>query len=516
MDLFGTAGIRGGVEDRVTPALALAVGRAVGAEIRERADESPAEPTPGSSPESTPDPEVVLARDGRVTGPALAAAMEAGLSAGGVDVRRAGRLPTPALAHASRGRYGVMLTASHNPPTDNGIKLFRDGTEFDRDAERAVEERVADEEGVAPWDEWTEATRTDPLDGYLADVREYAAGFGAPLDGLRVAVDCGNGMSAPATPTVLRELGADVVTLNGNVDGHFPGRGSKPTPETLADLRAFVADANEGVDDPGRQRPDVEGAGDGDAEGFAFGIGHDGDADRIVIVDADGEVVHEDTVLAVLAERYTRESDAADPVVVTTPNASGRIDERVRAAGGRVERVRLGALHEGIAAVREDAAEAGALGEAGVVGEAGAAGEVGDDTRVVFAAEPWKHIHVAFGGWIDGVASAAVIARLVADEGLDALRAPITERPYRKVSVSCPDDAKETVMDRLETALPDAFPEAAVDTDHGVRLEFEDASWTLVRPSGTEPYVRVYAESDDVDALVAEVEDVVEDAVAAA
>ncbi|TKX60294.1 phosphomannomutase [Halorubrum sp. SS7] len=509
MDLFGTAGIRGGVEDRVTPALALAVGRAVAAEIRSRAEESPA----GSTPEST----VVLARDGRVTGPALAAAMEAGLSAGGVDVRRAGRLPTPALAYASRGRYGVMLTASHNPPTDNGIKLFRDGVEFDRDAERAVEARVADEEAVAPWDDWTEAVRTDPLGGYLDAVREYAAGFGAPLDGLRVAVDCGNGMSAPATPAVLRELGADVVTLNGNVDGHFPGRGSKPTPETLADLRAFVADANEGVENPGRPTAGESGEGDGsgETEGFAFGIGHDGDADRIVIVDADGEVVHEDTVLALLAERYTRTSDAADPVVVTTPNASGRIDERVREAGGRVERVRLGALHEGIAAVRESATDAGALGEAGAVGEAGAAGEVGADTRVVFAAEPWKHIHVAFGGWIDGVTSAAVIARLVADEGLDALRAPITERPYRKVSVSCPDDAKGDVMDRLETALPEAFPEAAVDTDHGVRLEFDDASWTLVRPSGTEPYVRVYAESDEVDALVAEVEGLVEDAVAA-
>ncbi|ELZ52560.1 MULTISPECIES: phosphoglucomutase/phosphomannomutase alpha/beta/alpha domain I [Halorubrum] len=501
MDLFGTAGIRGGVEDRVTPALALAVGRAVGAEIRSRE---------GADGEEGPDPTVVLARDGRVTGSALAAATEAGLAAGGVAVRRAGRLPTPALAHASRGRYGVMLTASHNPPTDNGIKLFRDGTEFDRELERAVESRVADEESVAPWDEWTEATRTDPLDGYLADVREYAAGFGAPLDGLRVAVDCGNGMSAPATPTVLRELGADVVTLNGNVDGHFPGRGSKPTPETLADLRAFVADANEGVAEPGRPTEagggsdgeDAGGDSAGDAEGFAFGIGHDGDADRIVIVDADGEVVHEDTVLAVLAERYTRESDADDPVVVTTPNASGRIDERVRDAGGRVERVRLGALHEGIAAVREAAADPDGAG--------------GDDTRVVFAAEPWKHIHVGFGGWIDGVASAAVIARLVADEGLAALRESVTERPYRKVSVSCPDDAKESVMDRLETALPAAFPDAAVDTDHGVRLEFDDASWTLVRPSGTEPYVRVYAESDDVDALVAEVEGVVEDAVAAA
>jgi len=480
MDLFGTAGIRGSAEARVTPELALAVGRAVAAEVR-------------AASEGKQTAEVVLARDGRVTGPAIAAAMESGLASGGVRVLRAGRLPTPALAHASQGRYGVMLTASHNPPTDNGIKLFRDGSEFDREAERAVEERVAGEGPPAAWDEWTESERVDTLGGYLDAVRAYAEGFGDDLDGLRVAVDCGNGMSAPATPTVLRELGAEVVTLNGNVDGHFPGRGSKPTPETLRDLRAFVADANEGVERPGRASADDDGDA-GDTEGFAFGVGHDGDSDRIVIVDADGDVVHEDTVLALLAERYTRESDAADPVVVTTPNASGRIDERVREAGGRVDRVRLGALHEGIAAIRAEAAP-------------------GDDTRVVFAAEPWKHIHVGFGEWIDGVASAAVIARLVAESGLDALRAPITERPYRKVSVDCPDEAKPDVMERLGSTLPDAFPGATVDTDHGVRLEFPDASWALVRPSGTEPYVRVYAESDEVDELIAGVRAVVEDAV---
>ncbi|WP_281193343.1 phosphomannomutase [Halorubrum sp. F4] len=497
MELFGTAGVRGRVEERVTPELALAIGRAVAAEARERGP-SPVDGSDDTAADSSEPPEVVLARDGRVSGPAIAAATESGLASGGAKVLRAGTLPTPALAHASRGRYGVMLTASHNPPSDNGIKLFRDGVEFDRELELAVEARVEAEEPPAAWDAWTGADRIDTLGRYLEDVREYAAGFegnggvsGADdggvevdLDGLRIAVDCGNGMSAPATPTVLRELGATVVTLNGNVDGHFPGRGSKPTPETLRDLRAFVADANEGIDAPGRE-----------GEGFAFGIGHDGDADRIVVVDADGEVVHEDTVLAILAERYVRASDVADPVVVTTPNASGRIDERVRAAGGRVERVRLGALHEGIAAVREEA------------------GSAGTDTGVVFAAEPWKHVHTAFGGWIDGVCSAAVTARLVAAEGLESLREPVTERPYRKVSVDCPDDRKAETMDRLSDRLPEAFPEATVDTDHGVRLEFPDASWTLVRPSGTEPYVRVYAESDDVDELVAAVESVVESAI---
>jgi phosphomannomutase len=443
MDLFGTAGIRGDATTEVTPSLALAVGRAA-----------------ASGGET-----FVVGRDGRETGPALAAAVEAGLESGGADVVRVGRVPTPALAYASRTRRGVMVTASHNPPTDNGLKLFVDGTEYDRAAETAVEAGVEAESVLADWDAWGDSTRADVLDEYRGSVVDYARRTVGDCEDLRVAVDCGNGMASVATPQVLRALGADVVALNANVDGHFPGRESKPTPESLEDLRAFVADGE-----------------------FDLGIGHDGDADRIVIVDERGEVVHEDTVLAILAGMYTHNSDADDRVVVTTPNASARIDEHVEEHGGRVERVRLGALHEGVA----DARAAGTA-----------------DTDVVFAAEPWKHIHTDFGQWIDGVASAAVVGALVARDGLDGLSAPISERPYRKVSVDCPDDRKAAAMDRLETRLPGAFPEADVDTEYGVRLTFEDASWTLVRPSGTEPYVRVYAESDAVDALVDGVTDIV-------
>ncbi len=492
MDLFGTAGIRGGVTDRVTTDLAVQVGRAVGQHARTadtdgatptgedetREDETPTgeDETPTGEDET---PTVVVGRDGRTTGASLAAAVEAGLTAAGARVVRVGQVPTPALAHASRGRRGVMLTASHNPPTDNGIKLFVDGVEYGETAEREIESRVAADPDHATWDAWGTSTTADVLDDYRRDVVAYARQFGAapptaddsaeqagPRSELRVAVDCGNGMAAHATPQVLRELGVDVVALNANVDGHFPGRESKPTAASLTDLRSFVADG-----------------------GADVGIGHDGDADRIVLVDSDGELVHEDTVVAILAEAYVRERDLSDPVVVTTPNASGRIDERVAAAGGRTERVALGYLHDGIAAVRANGGE------------------------VAFAAEPWKHVHTAFGGWIDGVTSAAVLVRLVAEEGLGALRAPVTERPYRKQSVPCPDEAKTTVMERLETALPDAFPTTDAETEYGVRLTFPDESWLLVRPSGTEPYVRVYAESDDVDALVGEAAAVVERAV---
>ncbi|EMA31405.1 phosphohexomutase domain-containing protein [Halobiforma nitratireducens] len=455
MSLFGTAGIRGPV-DEITPALALEVGQAAG--------------RPGET--------FVVGRDGRETGAALAAAMEAGLESAGADVYRLGQVPTPTLAFASQGRRGAMVTASHNPPTDNGIKLFDDGVEYDRDAEREIENGVAEGAPTTDWDRWGSSERLEVLDAYRDAVVDYVrarfgeAGDETPLlEDLSIAVDCGNGMASVATPQVLERLGADVVGVNATVDGHFPARESKPTPETLTDFSAFL---------------------EGDSA-FDLGIAHDGDADRIVVLGPDGEVIHEDTVLAVVAAHYAAESEADDPVVVTTPNASARIDEQVREAGGRVERVRLGALHEGIARERRDAAEG---------------------TEVVFAAEPWKHIHTAFGGWIDGVASAAAVAALVADAGdTDRLRDPVTERPYRKISVDCPDEAKAETMSALESDLPDAFPDAAIDTDYGVRLEFDDASWVLVRPSGTEPYVRIYAESDAVDELIADAREVVEGAI---
>jgi phosphomannomutase len=449
MDLFGTAGIRGDVASVVTPERALAVGQALGADGQE----------------------FVVGRDGRTTGQTLAAAVAAGLQSAGADVVRLGQVPTPAVGFASQGRRGVVLTASHNPPADNGIKVFVDGQEYGDAAERRVEGRVEAGTNPTEWDEWGTSQRHEVLSDYRGAVVAYARDHGAPLDGLAVAVDTGNGVGGLATPQVLRTLGAKVRALHANVDGHFPGRKSKPTAESLAALRAFVADGD-----------------------TSLGLGHDGDADRIVVIDADGTVVHEDTVLAILAEHYVARSGADDPVVVTTPNASDRIDERVSAAGGRVERVRLGVLHDGITRVRE-------------------AG--GEDTEVAFAAEPWKHLHTAFGGWIDGVASAAVFTRLVARSGLDALGEPVTERPYRKTNVSCPDERKEAAMAGVRDQLPDAFPEASVETEYGVRLSLPDGGWTLVRPSGTEPVLRVYAESETADRLVEGVASRVADVVSA-
>jgi len=431
-ELFGTAGIRGGLET-VSPDLALAVGRTVGRDAET----------------------VVVGRDGRVTGSGLADAVAAGVQSAGADAVLLGQVPTPTLAFASRESFGIQVTASHNPPADNGIKLFADGAEFDADAEDRIESTVKNDD-TAPWDEWGERRESDVLSDYREAVVDFAAGHGAGPTGVRVLVDCGNGMASVATPHVLTTLGADVTALGANVDGHFPERPSKPTGETLAVARETLRDAQ------------------GGADAYDLGIAHDGDADRTVVLDGAGEVVHEDTVLAVLAEHYVRHHPAPEPVVVTTPNASARIDERVEIAGGRVERVRLGALHEGVAAH--------------------------DD--VAFAAEPWKHLHTAFGGWIDGVCSAAVVVSLVAGAGgMDALREPVMERPYRKENVACPDEQKDVAMNRIRKRATEAFPDADIDTEYGLRADFPDGSWTLIRPSGTEPYLRVYVEADAIEEL---------------
>lgn len=452
MGLFGTAGIRGVTSESVTPEKALRVGLAAGIQVRNEDDSDI----------------VHVGRDGRVTSSGIVHAVISGLLSAGVQVRDVGEVPTPVLAYAAKDSWGIMVTASHNPPAYNGLKFFRNGREYVRSEEETLAELVNADQEVREWCEWTTPIRCDPLSDYLDAVVEYAEEWGSSIDELRIAVDCGNGMGSLATPMVLLRLGADVVGVNANVDGRFPGRGSKPTPESLGSFQEFVRDG-----------------------GFDVGVAHDGDADRIVIVQRDGEIIHEDTVLAIIAEQYVRASTDEDPVVVTTPITSNRVDERVQAVGGRIVRTGLGNLQGGIATVCSS-----------------------ERTAVVFAAEPWKHIHPALGGWIDGIVSAAVIARLVGAAGsVESLREGIQEHPYKKRSVRCPDAAKSRVMTELQTVIPAEFENADITMTYGIRVSLEDKEWFLIRPSGTEPVIRVYCEGERVDQLLKRAICLIEDSV---
>jgi len=422
--MFGTSGIRGRFGGTVTVELAVSVGQALVADGADR---------------------IVVGRDPRLTGPVLADGLAAGARAGGADVIDLGVAATPTIARSvgwQDADVGVAITASHNPPEDNGIKLWTaSGMAFDDDRRaRIVDllERNASE--TAAWD--AVGTRSAG-EGDTRHAQAVADAVDPPEDGLRVVVDVGNGAGG-VTVRALRELGCTVETLNERPDGRFPARPSEPTEENCETLAATV------------------GATDAD-----LGIAHDGDADRMRAVDETGTFLAGDVLVALFGRAAVAGEDSdriAAPV-----NTSLAVDDALAAVGGSVTKAR-----------------------------------VGD----VFIAERARQSDVAFGGepsgaWIwpaetlapDGTLAAAKLVALVGRKGpLSALRAEIDQYPLYRESHDAAD--KAGVMDAV-TALIETervLTYERVDRTDGIRIETDDG-WLLVRPSGTEPVVRLTAEA---------------------
>ncbi len=423
MRLFGTAGIRGRLWEKVTPELALKVGMALGTYKTGRA---------------------VVARDGRTSSVMLKNAMISGLLASGMEVLDADLIPTPALAWATRehGDAGVMITASHNPPTDNGIKIFNgDGTEFYVEQEKELEEIVfSGDFRRARWDEIKAVRALEVIPNYINAVLDFVN----HETKLRVLYDGANGSGSVLAPYLLREMGARVFSVNAHVDGHFPGRKPEPRYENIAYLGELVRELKVDV---------------------AFA--QDGDADRIAVFDEKGNYVDEDTVIALFAKRYVEEHGGG--TVVTSINTGSKIDEVVERAGGKVVRVPLGQPHDGIKRY-----------------------------RAIFAGEPWKLVHPKFGPWIDSFVTMGLIIKMIDEEGpLSKIVAENIPTYYiRKANVACPDELKEKAVEnsakRIEGILGGEI--GKVLTVSGYRFNLKDRSWVLVRPSGTEPKIRVVVE----------------------
>ncbi|MFW5924203.1 MAG: phosphoglucosamine mutase [archaeon] len=417
--MFGTSGIRGEFGVDVTTDLALSVGRALAAEGAER---------------------IVVGRDPRTTGQLLADAVSAGAREGGSDVTRLGVAATPSIARGV-GWYeadaGVAVTASHNPPKDNGIKLWNpSGQAFDERQRAAITERIqTDAPARRSWrDVGTETTVGDVNDRHASVLSEQ----GQDLDGLEVVVDVGNGAGA-VTAEALRRRGASVRTLDAQQDGHFPGREIEPTEEALPDLQHVVAAC--------------------DAD---LGVAHDGDADRMVAITGTGEYVPGDVLLALFARAEASEGDrVAAPI-----NTSMLVDDVLESVGASVVRTRVGDVYVAEAATAHD---------------------------VVFGGEP-------SGAWIwpaetlcpDGPMAAVRLAASVARNGpLSDTVAAVGAYPTYRDAV--PVDDREVTMNRVERVLRERF-EPVDDTD-GIRVATDDG-WFLVRASGTQPLVRVTAEAE--------------------
>ena len=426
MKLFGTAGIRGTLWKKVTPELALRMGRAIGTYVE------------GET--------IAVARDGRTSSVMLQSAMISGLLSAGKEVLDLGLIPTPALAWATREHAdgGVMITASHNPPTDNGIKVFNgDGTEFYVEQEKELEELYSSGNfRKARWDEIKSVKPIEVIDDYIKAVLDFVN----HETSLKVLYDGANGAGSVLAPYLLREMGAKVVSINAHVDGHFPGRKPEPRYENIAYLGKLVKEL--GVD---------------------LVIAQDGDADRIAVFDEKGNYLTEDTVIALFAKRYVEEHGGG--TVVVSIDTGSRIDYVVEEAGGRVVRIPLGQPHDGIKRY-----------------------------KAIFAAEPWKLVHPKFGPWIDSFVTMGLLIKMIDEEGRplsEIVKAEIPDFYLTKKNVLCPDELKgkavESAAKVLEEKLKDEIRETL--TISGYRFNLKDRSWVLVRPSGTEPKIRVVVEA---------------------
>ena len=383
--------------------------------------------------------------DGRKTSALLARTVISAVNAVGSEAHAFGVVPTPVVAFGTRSRAcmaGFSVTASHNPSEFSGVKIFNTkGMELPASDEEKIERALV-----------VDVMKPSGVFGQLVPDEEAADDYVQALvsryekarEPLRIAVDCASGPGGIVTPQILRPLGHHVVPVNAQVSWRFSARPPEPTASNLADFSKMV---------PGL--------------GVDLAFAHDGDADRLVMLDALGRVIP-DSILTILALRGV---NASSGVVVISENTSTAVAEEAERLGLRVTRSRVGKTF----AVLE--AEGG-----------------------VFAAEPSKVVDPRWGLWEDGINAAAMISGLVSrDRGVVGRVMEEVQWRYRQVNFDV-----AVKMRVLREKANEAFRKFKIQEERtldGLKLVFADGSWVMFRSSGTEPKIRFYCESKDLQLL---------------
>jgi phosphoglucosamine mutase len=422
--LFGTDGIRGAAYVFLTPTLATDLGRAAG-HLLEAAGGS-----------------VVVGQDTRRSGDMLVAAVTAGLTSMGADVLHLGVVTTPCLIHAaSTGGHvaGVMVSASHNPADDNGLKVVSAGRKIDDALEEELERLILNPETLPqPGNVQPGTVRFDPGPAVSAYRRHLLEVAGEALRGLRIGLDCANGSASVIAPDLFVEMGAAVTVINASPDGTNINLDSGSThPQGLA---ALVVER--GLD-----------------MGFAF----DGDADRLIAVDGAGGLVDGDAIMGICALRMLEAGTLRNATLVVTVLSNGGLDRAIRAAGGRVLRTPVGDRHVMAAMVREDASLGGE-----------------QSGHVIFRDR-------ADAG--DGMLTAIELVKAVRSAGGRTLAQLAAEIP-RLPQVMLNSAVRQKDSWEQDPVFASAVADA--ETRLGTRGRI------LVRPSGTEPKLRIMVEGDEL------------------
>ncbi len=439
---FGTDGIRGKVGTHpITPDFVMKLGWAAGRVLG-----------------STGGKGVLIGKDTRISGYMFESALEAGLSAAGVDIFLLGPMPTPGIAYLTRtfhAHAGIVISASHNPFDDNGIKFFSgQGTKLPDDLEARIEAEMDLPLVTVGSSELGKAHRVTDAAGRYIEFCKSTIPLGTSLEGLKVVVDCAHGATYHVAPGVLEELGAEVVTIGDEPDG------------LNINLKC-------GATDPGELQHQVV------AHEAALGIGLDGDGDRLIMVDHLGDVVDGDELIYIIARERMRRGALKGAVVGTLMSNLG-LEHAIRTLGVDFKRARVGDRY-----VLEMLQEHGCT--------------LGGETSGHIVC-----LDLTTTG--DGIVSALQVMEAIVRTGqsLHHLKAGMTKYPQHLVNVRLDRDAADVLR---APGVTDAVKQAESELASNGRV--------LLRPSGTEPLVRVMVEGRD-DGQVKRLADGIADAVRAA
>ncbi|RLI72129.1 phosphoglucosamine mutase [Archaeoglobales archaeon] len=388
---------------------------------------------------------IAVAMDTRISSSMLKNAAIAGILSTGNDVLDLDLAPTPALQYYIKVKKeikgGIMITASHNPKEYNGIKFIQeDGREFTREMDEESERIYKSKDFVkAKWNEIGRLYKESCYRIYLDGIKEKVDVDKISKKRFRVVVDCGNGAGCFTTPQLLKELGCEVLSINVHPDGNFPVRNPEPVEANLALLKKLVVEFNADI-----------------------GIAHDGDADRVVFVDEKGEFVSEDVALALMAKHYVEINNGGK--VVTPVSSSKCIEDAIVEAGGEIVYTAVGSPVVAETMIKTKA----------VFGGEGNGG-------LVFP----EHLYAR-----DGAMGAAKVLELMASENKKISEFVESIPKYYTIKEKVPCRDKLKLLEGLKEEFPDA------NFIDGARIDYE-SGWLLIRPSGTEPIARIFAEGKD-------------------
>lgn len=393
---------------------------------------------------------ILVGYDGRESSVLISKVVCASLSATGLGSSICGLVPTPCLQFATKKLGyggGIMITASHNPPEYNGLKpTAKDGVEISREDELVVEDIYFKKK-------WNTSNKPYPIGHETRSIRTYLDGIKSQVNvkkiksgRFKVALDLGNGAQAVTAPYLCKELGCEIVTINGTIDGMFSGRGSEPTPQNLNKLSQTVV----------KSKAD-------------FGIAFDGDGDRSIFCDNKGKILTGDRS-ALLISRFLLNKYPKSQVV-TTLNSTSAIEEIAEKTKSKVLRTRVGSVEVSRKMVQEKAL-------------------IGFEENGGFMYG--KHNQVR-----DGSMTMALMLDLLSktDKVLSEEMSSLPQSFTTKGKIECSKDNFKKILYGLKN---EPYKKDLTD---GIKIFLDKSSWVMVRLSGTEPIARIYAESDTEDNL---------------